>query len=435
MTIAQVLLLVWPVVVLVAFWRLEAHRACIIAIIGGWIALPTTTLMLSGWTWTKMEAAVVPSVIGTLIFCRPLLKAYRPSMMDLPAVLFCLCPFIAALVNRLPLTFASTETGKEMLYWLAPFALGRLLIGEPKYLRDLGVGVLLAGLIYVPLCWLEIFRGPVLNQWLTGEVSGRAMAGAWRGGTWRPVVLMSTGFEVTMMLALASMLGVWMWRAGTIRRIAGVPVLIVVAALVVTTIMARSLGSILLMGVGLGLLFVIARTRWRGLLLGLIVLIPLYAGLRLSGLMSGHIIVRAFESVAPNRAHSLQFRLEGEDQVIRRLHERPLFGWGAFNAWREDEGRRLDGFWIMALTRTGIVSLVIWMVFMLLPSTRFVMRTPGERWADVALAAPSVFAVFLVLWTVDGLINYEMPQAYILLLGAMTALAVRRGRSEDAIDV
>ena len=56
--------------------------------------------------------------------------------------------------------------------------------------------------------------------------------------------------------------------------------------------------------------------------------------LRHSGLVQFDGFVNWVNGFAPDRASSLQFRLDNEDELLARAMEQPLFGWGGWASTR-----------------------------------------------------------------------------------------------------
>ena len=91
----------------------------------------------------------------------------------------------------------------------------------------------------------------------------------------------------------------------------------------IVVVACKSLGSIILLGIGL---VVMVACRWTGMRIWLILLAmiaPMYIGLRISGIMSSnHMDLVAKQFVSAERANSLLYRLYAEDIVFRQMKGR-----------------------------------------------------------------------------------------------------------------
>ena len=81
---------------------------------------------------------------------------------------------------------------------------------------------------------------------------------------------------------------------------------------------------------------------------GIVILYPMLRG---ADLIPIDRVVEWTQDINPTRAHSLQYRVDNEDQLLDRASEKPLFGWGMWgrNHIYSDAGDRLnvtDGYWI-----------------------------------------------------------------------------------------
>jgi hypothetical protein len=262
---------------------------------------------------------------------------------DLPVVVYCLCPFVSGVLNDEPWVDSVWESAKEFSYWWIPFALGRFLLVTEQSRQVLCWVVLFGAAIYLPLALFEVFRGPVLAEWVTGQQFVGMQRGAGRpGGTFRPSVFLSTGFVLTMFYVWAVLIAVHMLvrtlmdcRQQTVsvfwalqpkwRRLTGWAV--VSAGLMGFVVLCKSLGSIVLMGAG-ALAVLSAPSRTAGVVLILLCLLPpVYIAARVSGVASTDRLVSAAGLfAAEDKAGSLRYRLEAEDIVFERMSGRWWLG-------------------------------------------------------------------------------------------------------------
>ena len=156
-------LLGWIPICLLLFAVLPPQRAVVIAVVGGWLVLPPTGIQFSGIPdYDKVVAPVAGVLLGTLIFQPNRLLAFRPRWFDLPALVWCLCPFISSLANGLGTYDGVSASIANLERWTLPYLIGRLYFGDREGMRELAVGIAVGGIIWILPCLYEIRMSPVL---------------------------------------------------------------------------------------------------------------------------------------------------------------------------------------------------------------------------------------------------------------------------------
>ena len=56
----------------------------------------------------------------------------------------------------------------QMFTWGLPYLIGRIYFNDLESLRELAIGMFLGGLIYVPLCIIDMRMSPQLHVWVYG---------------------------------------------------------------------------------------------------------------------------------------------------------------------------------------------------------------------------------------------------------------------------
>lgn len=387
-----------------------------------WLFLPPGELALGSFSLRKVDAVRLLPLAIVLLLNRHRLRV-RWHWIDLPVLLFCLCPLLSGLANDLGWTQSGWETVKEFAYWFAPYFLGRAMFADPPSQRTLAIVIVAAAACYLPPTVFEIFNGPVLTAWVTGQELSRQALGADRGTTYRPSVFLTSGFVLTMFYVLATLAAVavaWGEQRGNRFKV-GMGVLAVVFAL--SVLACRSLGSIVLLGVGLTVLCLVRWTNVRGWLIPLALLAPLYIGARVSGLLrTEHVRVVAEQVVSKDRAGSLVYRLRAEDIVFDRMAGQWWLGFGDFGRWRQGGNvLGLDGFWLFALTRTGMLSVAAWLAMVTVPILLIAIRDNPR--ATVSPWIGLAFATFLALSLIDSMLNYFGAAPQMLVVGALAGQA------------
>jgi hypothetical protein len=234
-----------------------------------------------------------------------------------------------------------------------------------------------------------------------------------------------------MWMTSASLLGIWMWYTGALKRIgkraAGWPVI----ALFVTTVFCKSTGALVLMMSGLACLFVIKKLGRATPVLLMCLPAIVYPAIRAGGYWDGVQMVQIAEStVGRERAQSLEFRLQNEDILSTKALQRYWWGWGRFgrsrvlNEWGKDISTT-DGEWIIALGTSGVVGLSAVTMIYLLPVIRLWWRLKGPLWSDPSFAAVSVFAVMLTLYSIDNILNAMINPVITVVMGGVNGAVLR----------
>jgi hypothetical protein len=178
------------------------------------------------------------------------------------------------------------------------------------------------------------------------------------------------------------------------------------------------------MSVGLAIQLFL-RGRLAGIALALLALIPpVYIGLRTTGIASTDRIYGAtLAFIGEPKAESLRYRLRAEDIVFDSMADHVLWGYGDWGKWRE--GRKtmvLDGFWLFAWTRTGMVSVMAWWAMVALPLLLIAVRL-CRKGTNVTNDMVYPCALFLGLSMVDSMFNYFGEAPVMMCVGIVTAWA------------
>jgi len=438
--LVPIVLLSWIPACLILFMALPRTIAVTALVLVAWLFLPAAGLDISGLPdYTKTSAFSYGGILATLIFAPDRFQRLRFSIVDAGVLMFCVSGFAASIVNGLgpydgAATMMSTTTS-----WGMPYLLGRVHFDEAAPMRTFVKAIALVGVVYSPFCWLEMGAGPILAS----KVYALTLYEDIRFGGARPRVFLYKGLELGMWMAACSLVGVWLWRSGVIRRMFGLPFgAVVLPFLILTTILCRSSGAIALLGVGVAVLWVCRRFDNRAPMYALIGVTFLYVGVRCLDLWdySGTIsfLARNFD---PSRAQSLEFRFQNEDMLIGKAVQQPVFGWGGWGRSRvyDESGKDLtitDGLWIIILGSAGFVGLGGFLSLILGPALLFTYRYPARRWTEPDVAVLAALACVLASYSIDCLLNAFPNGVYSVAAGGLAArlAATKRGREEHLLE-
>jgi hypothetical protein len=418
----------WMPVVLFIFAVLPPRRAVIVAFLLAWLFLPVAGYKTSGLPdYTKMSATCVGVLLATAVFDTGRFFSLRPRWVDLPMAIWCAVPVATSLSNELGLYDGFSNAFARVVAWGLPYLIGRMYFSDLASLRELAIGVVISGLIYVPLCLFEIKMSPQLRFWVYGpECNAWWDSSITRFGGYRPVVFMQNGLAVGMWMATASIVAVWLWAGRALRSMWNVSPVVLVGALVVTTVLCKSLGSLALMAIGLVALFLGRKLRTSSIVLMVIAAPVVYMSARTIGGWSGQQMASLAELISSDRAASLQTRLTNEDLLGSRAMLRPVLGWGGWGRNFEFDAETTryrgipDGMWIIAFGVNGVLGLAALFAVQLLPPVLVLRRCPARAWAAPALAAPVAMAIVLSLYAIDNLFNAMTNPVYMLVAGGLS---------------
>jgi hypothetical protein len=419
----------WPLVALALCALLPARRAVIFSYVIAWLFLPVYAYEVRGLPdWTKMSATSLSLLLGLMIFDARTLTSFRPRWIDLPMLAWCLSPAAASLVNGLGLYDAISGLRNHAVTWAIPYFLGRIYLSDYDGLRDLALGIFIGGLAYVPFCLYEIRMSPQLHRYVYG-FHQHSWEQTKRLGGWRPMVFMNHGLMVGMWMSMASLVGIWLRLSGVLRSFRGVSILWFLLPLLVTTVLCKSTGSLVLLLAGTAVLFWVRwfRTRTPAYLLGIVA--PLYILVRLSGIWSGAAMVEATEWFDAERAGSIKTRLEQEDLLAGKALKQPLFGWGGWDRSRiEDESGRdiaiTDGLWIIEFGQRGLFGLTAMLGVFLMPLFALTRLVPAREWIRPVAAPAAALTVVATLCLIDCIPNAFLTPVFVLAVGGVSGLKV-----------
>jgi tetratricopeptide (TPR) repeat protein len=445
--LVPIALIGWIPLVIVLFALVPVRMATAVAVIGAWLFLPPFGITISGLPdYSKITAAAIGCMLGTLVFSTDRLLSFRPRWFDMPMLMWCLCGICSSLENGLGLYDGLSDALTYTLLWGLPYLMGRIYFGTPDDLRYFAVAMVIGGLMYVPPCVLEMRISPQLLRIFYGHSPFLAV----RLGGYRPQVFFYTGLECGMWMVAAALAGWWMWYRGGLRRIKMIPFgSVLLPILIATAILCRSTGAIALLAIGMIVLWVSDRFKTRLLLAAFLFAGPLYAGTRLTQLWTGRSAVDlATALVGGDRAMSLEYRFMCEDLLMKRALQRPIFGWGGWGRsaayFGEDEPGAsstpahlkknvpTDGLWIIILGSKGYVGLGLFYLSFVLPAIRFLWRFPGQSLGDPRLAAAWLAVGFLNIYMIDCLLNGFVNIIYVTLAGGLIGLEPSQFRAMAA---
>lgn len=426
--IGFVALLAWPVAaVLLASW-LRAPRAAVATCIAAWLFLPEGGMDLPGPVDLSKINVTTLSMLAALALVEPRrILAFRPSWADLPIAALCVCSFFSSLANGLGAYDGVAESLAKTFAWGIPWIVGRACFRTLDELRVLAIGIVLGGLVYIPLCLYEVRMSPQLHRILYGFFPHAEFSQSRRFGGFRPNVFMQHGLMVALWMAASAVTGAWLWHAGRLRVLLRLQMSMVVPAQIAVAVLCKSAGAAVLMAGGVSILLCSKWLRARALLWVLALAAPVYVAYRVAGGPTDAVVQLAGAApLVSERVDSLAYRFEAEDILLAHAKLRPIFGWGGYGRHRPvneagEELARTDSLWIITLGQNGIVGLTALYAALATPLWMVARRVPFGAIFSARGAPLLVLALLVAMFAADSLFNAMFNPVYVMAGGGVVA--------------
>lgn len=438
--IAYLMLVLWPVVAWIFFTRMDAARALIWTVLGGYMLLPPVIAIDMPMVpdFDKYAVPNIAAAVAVVFLLRERFSLWPASYLARGLiVLYVLSPFATVLWNDDPLIFPLGTIQATRIYdslavvgnqfiTLLPFFLARKYLAGPDGMRAIVVALVVAGLIYSLPMLLEARLSPQLNLRLYGYFQ-HDFSQAIRFGGFRPFVFMPHGLWVAFFAMMCLVSAVALFRIGPAEVRPKYMVLALYLAVVL--LFCRSAGPVIYALLLVPLVLIVPRRLQLLVAVGMVAIVityPLLRGLHLIPLDRIMEIATGFNA---ERGQSLAFRITNEELLLNRAQERPWFGWGGYgrNLLHDAQARIsiiADGGWIITLGTFGWAGYVAEFGLLALPV--FLIGREGMSARDLS---PFVCVVTLLLAAnlVDMLPNDTLIPATWMLAGAVLGHAERLG--------
>ncbi len=444
--IAFVALLAWIPLTLMLFMAVRPPVAAVLSIIGAEMLLPVGTGLdlPAGILFDKGFVGCMGALLGYAFFAPQRLSWARPGR---GPDWFVIALLVGALgthfANQDPLFYGPTilppmrpidligTVTRIITDWWLPYFIGRATIRSTRDLKTVALVLAGAGLLYTLPILLELRLSPQLHRWVYGyhqHTFGQTL----RAGGYRPMVFMYHGLNLTLFLLFTGLAASMLVRARV--QLFGFPAALSVGVITVVLFLCRSLATQVYACLMLpAALFLPARTQLLAAVLLASILIG-YPFIRTAGLVPLDEIASTASLYDENRANSLRFRVEHEDQLIEKFSQRPLFGWGTYarnGIWNLRSGRLesvFDGAWLIVLGQRGLVGylaiygMLLWPVFHAWRSRRFAPRR-------IQLLTGG-FSLIVVTAMLDTVPNSAGTSPYVTFLAGVLAMVTRAVQRE-----
>jgi hypothetical protein len=437
--IAILVVLAWFPAVLYIFQRFPPQRALVISFIAGWLFLPTIQFTLPGIP----DATCYSILLATVIYDIGRITSFKLGWLDIPMLIWCLCPFASSVSNDLGVYDGLSSALDQIMTWGVPYFLGRIYLGNLAGIGELAKGIFIGGLIYIPFCLFETRMSTNLHQMVYGFADGRtSFLMSIRFGGYRPSVFMESGLMLGVWMMTATLIGIWFWKTGTMKQVRGFAISWVVVLLLITFILVKATGAYLLLLIGLVFLFT---GKWLRTAMPVFIFIAGMCYYQYMGVV-GIVPIDQVEQISlqvtnEERTQSLIFRLDNEVLLAKKARERIIFGWGGFGRnriyapdWKGDivDISVTDSLWIIAFGSRGLVGLISLNATLLLPVVSiFATRYPAGYWSHPKVGPVAVLAICLSLYALDCIVNAMTNPIFALISGGLSGLVLQERKTKQ----
>lgn len=451
-SIAYLILALWPFVCLFLFLRLPLERAMIWCVLAGYLVLPPVAEFDLPLV-PDMDKYAIPNISAFLICVFVMGKSVplwpQSTVARVLVGLFVLGVIPTVLTNGDPILFQVIEHSDPIVFLtdmlpglgfrdlfsvvsnqvivLLPFFLARQYLASEQGMRDLLLALVIGGIAYSIPSLIEIRLSPQTNVIIYGFFQ-HSFEQMMRQGGFRPIVFLPHGLWLAffMFMTVISAAALSRTETGVKRR----KMLATTLYLLVVLVLCKSLAS-LIYAVMLTPFILFAKPK---LLIRMAVaaafIAIMYPTLRNTGLVPLDLILAQAEAFSADRAQSLGYRFDNEEQLLSRAQERTWFGWGGWgrNLIRHSETGIIlsipDGRWIIVFGTFGWLGYVAEMGLLAWPIFMLGLQMRKMRNEDLSpYVAP--IAILLAATMMDMLLNATLIPMTWMCAGAVLGYCER----------
>ena len=434
------LLFGWIPVVIFLYRYLLPQRALVISFVAAYLFLPVYDYLLPGLpAYGKMSATCYATLIAILCYDINILKKFRPSLIDIPMLFWISSALISSITNGLNLYDGFRAASEQIIIWAIPYFLGRVYLNSLSGLRQLAIGIFTGGILYAPLCLIEFKMSPFLHAKVYGiAANDYAWGQSIRKGGYRPVLFTVHGLSVALWMMAATLIGVWLWQSGSLHRFCNISMKWLVPPLLFIMVLIQSSGALLYLILSLIALYIAKWFRTSLIVILIIGMISSYLYIATTGNFDGDQIVTFISTaINPERAQSLEYRLDNEKALVAKARQRMIFGWAGwgrsriYNEWGLDASVT-DSWWVIVFGVNGIFGLVSGTTVLLLPVVLFIFYYPAKTWSHPKIAPTAAIALVLVSYMVDNLVNAITMPVFVLGVGGLSGLMAKELEADSS---
>ncbi len=423
----------WIPLTALCFMVLRPHHAVLFSVIGGWLFLPIAGYDLPGFPeYNKSTAISIGLILGSFLTRHRREAPFQWKIYDLPIILWCFfCPIATSLSNSLGLYDGVSGALNHTITYGVPYFVGRIYFYNFRALKDLCLGIIIGGIIYIPLCLFEIRMSPKLHREIYGFFQ-HSFSQHMRYGGYRPIVFMQHGLMVSLWMALSTTIAFWYWRSSDVKHLKGMPMSVIVVALAVTTVLCKSANGWATLTLGISSYMLYRNFNTIRPFKILLLVIPIYIIMRTSGLIATQDISSAASIFFDEeRVLSLAERLHQEDIICAEVLKSPFLGWGGYGRGIPIDiytGKSLvkarDGMWLISFNTFGFAGLfslytsLLLGPWLILNNSKRLIKSNSNSFLTFAI----LLSLVVIFFSIDTLLNGMFNPVYIVISGALISL-------------
>ncbi|KPQ19500.1 MAG: O-antigen ligase like membrane protein [Rhodobacteraceae bacterium HLUCCA24] len=439
---AQLMLLIWPLVMIVLFRKLPADRAIVWGMIGAYLILPPAPAgfdfpLLPPLTKDTMPALV--ALVAGLALARPTRPLLPESLLGRVLLgVFLLSPFPTVLTNAEPLSFGTTYIRGlqirdalglvvQQFLLVLPFLVARQYLFTAESQRVLLIALVAAALVYTLPVLIELRMSPQLNTWVYGWFQ-HSFAQMVRGDGYRPIVFLYHALWLSFFMVIAAVAAAGLLKTETNRTLRALW-LVAMVWLAIIVVLAKGYASILYAMVLLPLVLLLGARAQIAVAACIALLAISYPVVKGADMVPTDAVLSLAERIEDDRAGSLRFRFDNEEILQEKVDQKPLFGWGSWgrNHVYNEDGRMItitDGRWIITMGVYGWVGFLAEVWLLALPI--FMIWRESRRDGDPLPPYAGPLALLLAVNLFDMIPNATLTPLTWLIAGSLWGMAEER---------
>jgi len=453
---AYLSLFIWPLLIFVFFKKMIFESALILSVLGGYLLLPSKlTVDIVGLPpLDKNSITAITLMVYIYVFSNRRLTIFgRDPVVKVLIFSGILGPFLTSLFNADSIVIGSTvlrsldfkdaisQTSNYILGAITFFC-GRSFLTTERDHQRLLIALVLAALAYSIFILYEARMSPQIHKIIYGYFP-HSFAQHRRGDGFRPVVLLAHGLWLAMFVVTALVAGIYLWKKklGPMKKYGALKS----AYLFTILLVCKSAASLVYGGALVSILLFFKKRMVIRFSAVLVALTLLYPVLRYTDSFPIDSLIEVASSFSEDRAQSLQYRVNHENQLLDKAAKKIWFGWGGWGRNRvydEVSGNDItviDGAWISILGLSGGVGFLS--VFGLL-SMGVIRLYQTSKTTNKTFDTMPYLAIIISINLIDMLPNASLtPLTWLLsgsLLGSVEVLrstSVRQGADKNLTDV
>ena len=427
----------WPLVVMWLLFRYPTKKAIFVAIASATLILPAAL---------EINLALLPrfdknSITGILLIIflfllRKKFRIFQPGLFTMVLVAYCIAIVVTNELNALPIITpvsyvqglthydAFSDVARFLIYTI-PMFLGRYFSTDLNDTEVFFKSLVFMGLIYTLPMLYEVRMSPLLHYYVYGY-SPSSFFQQMRDDGYRPIVFVGHGLGLAFWFSICIMAAVALLKNKLRFTIASPKV--IVSYLFVVLIFCKTWSALAYAILGFIAIYKLSpskQVKWSFLIASLIFVYPM---LKTTQLFPQKEIISTISAYSPERAESIDFRLQNENKLLARALEKPFFGWGGWGRsaiYSDYDGKGVsvtDGAWIIQFGLYGWIGFLLYYSLLILP-LYYATKTFKyiEKQSDQVYFAS--LAVILAVCLIDSIPNTGMGPIHLFLAGALLGQA------------